>query len=131
MSNLNKVIICGTRTFNDFSILQRVMSRWVEVNGWPTEIVTGGAKGADYLGGIWASNREILLHQFLANWHRWGKQAGPKRNSEMVAIADGCIAFWNGISKGTKDTITKSRAKKIECWICYYDKKENCKWLSQ
>lgn len=123
-----KVIICGTRAFNDYKILQQTMTRFVEIFGAPTEIITGGCKGADELGGKWAANRNITEHQFLPNWNFWGKSAGPKRNSDMVNHADAVVAFWDGQSKGTEDTIKKARKRDILCWVIYYHRENNSKW---
>ena len=38
----------------------------------------------------------------------------------MVDIADGVIAFWDGKSKGTKNTIELSKQKNIPVKIVYY-----------
>jgi hypothetical protein len=43
-------------------------------------------------------------------WDEFGKQCGPRRNSQMVKRADACLAFWDGKSSGTKDTFQKARS---------------------
>jgi hypothetical protein len=39
------------------------------------------------------------------NWNAHGKAAGPIRNKVIEEISDRCIAFWDGKSRGTKNTI--------------------------
>lgn len=41
---------------------------------------------------------------FMAEWKKYGRAAGPKRNHDMVESgADLCLAYPNEASKGTKD----------------------------
>ncbi|MDD4352254.1 MAG: hypothetical protein PHU71_04745 [Candidatus Gracilibacteria bacterium] len=42
---------------------------------------------------------------FKADWDKYGKSAGYRRNVDIVKNSDIVIAFWNGISKGTRHTI--------------------------
>jgi len=44
-----------------------------------------------------------------ANWEKYGLRAGFLRNTEIVAEADEVVAFWDGESKGTQDTIKKAK----------------------
>ena len=48
-----------------------------------TEVVTGGAAGADTCGKQWAEKRWIDTVTFWANWKKHGKSAGFKRNIRM------------------------------------------------
>jgi YspA, cpYpsA-related SLOG family len=49
-----------------------------------TEVVSGGAKGADWLGEQWAHRNKIPVKVFPALWKTHGKSAGPIRNREMA-----------------------------------------------
>lgn len=79
-----------------------------------TTIVSGGAHGPDawaaHVAGCYNLPEPIVLKP------RWalGLHAGFKRNSEIVALADKMIAFWDGESRGTQDTILKAALKGIE-----------------
>ena len=42
-----------------------------------------------------------------ADWKRLGKRAGFARNGTIVADTDEGHAWWNGISRGTMDTVEK------------------------
>jgi len=99
-----KVIICGGRNFTDYQYLNayvKMVPPWIEI----TEVVSGHADGADTLGEQWATKNNIPLKIFPADWERLGRRAGPIRNIEMSKYAEGCIAFWNGTSTGTKHMI--------------------------
>ena len=99
-----KVIIAGGRDFDDFNKLCQVCDEFLK-DQKDIEIVSGAYKGADLLGERYAAERNHTIKQFPADWRRYGKSAGLKRNNEMAAYADALIAFWDGESKGTKHMI--------------------------
>lgn len=70
-----------------------------------TEVVSGGAKGVDRLGEIWAKVNNIPITQFIPDWNKHGKKAAVLRNMEMADYADFGIGFWDGVSRGTKHMI--------------------------
>jgi hypothetical protein len=97
-----KLAVVGSRKFNDYTLLRKELSMYDNIE----EIVSGGAKGADALAERYA--REVLKIEptvFRADWKRWGKRAGPLRNQKIWEYADQGIAFWDGFSPGTKDSI--------------------------
>ena len=81
------------------------------------EIVSGCARGADSLGEKYATEKNYKLHKFPADWDRFGKSAGYRRNQEMAEFADMVIAFWDGKSVGTKHMIDISKSKNKPCQI--------------
>jgi len=99
-----KIIIAGGRTFNDYELLcqncDKAFSLQTEI-----EIVSGTANGADKLGEKYAKEKGYPIKQFPADWDKFGKSAGYKRNEEMAKYADALIAFWDNKSKGTKHMI--------------------------
>ncbi|MGV8946616.1 MAG: DUF2493 domain-containing protein [Lutibacter sp.] len=99
-----KIIIAGGRNFEDYDKLCRVCDDFLK-NDSNIEIVSGAYKGADLLGELYAKERNYPIKQFPADWRRYGKSAGQKRNVEMAIYADALIAFWDGKSKGTKNMI--------------------------
>ncbi len=40
--------------------------------------------------------------------------AGKKRNTQIIARADVVVAFWDGFSTGTRDSITKAKSRGIK-----------------
>jgi len=57
---------------------------------------------------------------FSADWSKYGKSAGYKRNKQMALYADVLIAFWDGNSKGTKLMIELAKEYKFKTRICMY-----------
>lgn len=97
-----KVIIAGSRTFNNYDLLVKTLQ---EENLIIDEVVCGGARGADTLGAEWAKKNGVPVKYFNAEWEKYGRVAGIIRNHEMGDYADYLIAFWDGKSRGTKDMI--------------------------
>ncbi len=102
-----KLIVAGGRDFNDYQLLGQSLDKLV--SELPEEaqvsIVSGMARGADALGVRFAIKHNVILHRFPADWDKYGKAAGYRRNADMGAIADGLIAFWDEKSKGTQHMI--------------------------
>lgn len=100
-----KTIIAGGRDFKDYNLLKKQVDYYREHKGNITEIVSGGANGADTLGEHYAAEYNIPVKIFLADWNKHGRAAGPMRNKQMADYADVLIAVWDGQSKGTKNMI--------------------------
>lgn len=79
-----------------------------------TEVVTGGASGADLGGKLWAISRGIPFKLFFPEWEKHGKAAGPIRNREMASYADAVVLFPGG--KGTDDMLRAARAQGIRIY---------------
>lgn len=47
----------------------------------------GGAAGVDTFADTWAKSRQQICFTVYAQWDKYGKKAGPKRNEEMAALA--------------------------------------------
>lgn len=114
-----KVIIAGTRSFDDYELLRtkmdHLLSRRSEI-----EIVSGTARGADQLGERYAAERGYALKQFPADWNTYGKSAGYRRNAEMAEYADAAVVFWDGRSKGSKHMIDLAREKGLAVRVVMY-----------
>jgi hypothetical protein len=82
-----------------------------------TEIVSGGARGADQLGEVWAETQNIPIALFPANWDLYGRSAGPIRNKQMADYADALIALWDGQSRGTKNMIDQMQKQNKPVFI--------------
>lgn len=116
-----KIIIAGSRDFFDPELIDEVYNSLEDVK--ITEVVSGGARGADKAGEEWAYRCGIPIKRFPAQWDKYGKSAGYRRNAEMAEYADGLIAFWDGESKGTQHMIDIAK-RELPFWhIEYY--KEN------
>jgi hypothetical protein len=119
-SDTFKVIIAGGRDYYDYNTLTKICDHMLK-NKVNVEIVSGGAKGADAMGEIYAYSRGYKLTKFPADWENEGRSAGYKRNALMAHHSDALIAFWDGRSKGTKHMIDLATAKGLKVKISYYN----------
>lgn len=95
-----RVAVVGSRTFGDYKLMCEVLD-----NMNISEIVSGGARGADKLAERYASERGLSTRVFKANWKKHGIRAGYIRNHDIINNCDVVVAFWDGKSKGTKHSI--------------------------
>ena len=102
-----KLIIAGSRTFTDYQLLCQVLA---PDRHRITQVITGGARGADQLGYRWAWKHQVKHQLFRADWERFGKSAGVWRNHQMAQVGDVLVAFWDGQSPGTSHMIQCMRA---------------------
>ena len=93
-----KLAVFGSRTLS-LSNIEEYLPNGV------TEIVSGGAKGIDSEAAKFAISHNIKLTEFLPDYERYGRGAPLKRNVQIVDYADAGLAFWDGVSRGTKYTI--------------------------
>jgi len=82
-----------------------------------TEIISGGAKGIDTCAREYAQKSHLKLTEFLPEYRRYGRGAPLKRNLQIIEYADEVIAFWDGISKGTKYVIDNCKQKNIKVTV--------------
>lgn len=71
----------------------------------PDTIVSGGARGADTYARLFAQQHNLKLVEYLPEYDKYGRQAPLIRNKLIVENCDCLIAFWDGVSRGTKYTI--------------------------
>lgn len=94
-----KVIIAGSRNMpRDLDLIDEA----VKDSGFAVEaVVCGCARGADTWGAEWAKLRDIPILRFPAEWDKYGRAAGPIRNSQMRDAADALIVFIYPGSRGS------------------------------
>lgn len=122
-----RAIICGSRDFDDYVFMRDELDRLFEKVDKKKLTILSGAQvtkdpddpdhkyGADYLAEQWAYSRKVTVERHHADWAKYGKSAGPRRNSEMLeADVSVVIAFWDGTSRGTKDTIEKAKRMELK-----------------
>lgn len=119
-----KVIIAGGRDFEDYQFLEDTLWDLYGDRDYGlrdvTEIVQGGARGADALGSQFAEVHNLPEREFPADWDKHGKRAGYLRNEEMAEYADVLIAFWDGESRGTRHMIQTALAAGLEVHVYRY-----------
>jgi len=108
-----KVLVCGGREFDDFTMLCDAMDA-IDAKRRIKTVIHGAACGADSLAGSWAHARGCKVQMFPADWKKDGKAAGPIRNQRMLdeGKPDMVVAFPGG--RGTADMVRRARAAGIE-----------------
>lgn len=133
-----RVIIAGGRDFQNYQLLKAKCDA-ILANKRQTHsiiIVSGTARGADFLGEVYAKKNGFRVERYPANWDSDGKAAGPIRNAQMADVADALIAFWDGRSRGTKNMIDVATSKGLLVRTVLYNnihvtmnnEKINAKW---
>lgn len=97
-----KVIVAGSRDIVSYRPVKEAYSESAFI---ASEIVSGGARGVDTSAVTLASHLNVPITFFYAEWDKYGKSAGYKRNQQMAEYADALIAIWDCQSKGTKHMI--------------------------
>jgi len=126
------LIVVGSRTFHNYDLLKEECDNALKemMNDYNTYyriiIVSGGAKGADALAEKYAHERGYDLMIFPADWNSFGKSAGYKRNLIMHETISKyphrkCIAFWDGMSKGTQHSFNLCNRFRTELKIIRYN----------
>ena len=115
-----KTIIAGPRWICDFQLIKIAIH---ESNFDITEVVTGDAKGVDWLGAYWGYLNNLPVKHFPAKWEFYGTAAGPIRNKLMADYADALIAVWDEISRGTNNMINTARKLELQIYIKYVNTK--------
>lgn len=129
-----RIIVAGGRDFKNYKLLSDTIMKYLgDIDGVgivdnPNQIkfISGAAKGADSLGEQFAYTWGYDVIRFQADWDRFGKSAGYRRNAEMAKYAseDGksgvLIAFWDGKSRGTKHMIDLAKRYGLGVYIVNY-----------
>jgi len=111
---MKNILVFGSRLFSDFDFLCKMLDKMYldqEVC-----VIEGEAKGADLFARRWAESRGKQISPMKPDWSK-GKSAAFSRNTDMVKACEEGVAFWDGQSTGTKDTIKKLKKAKKPCKI--------------
>lgn len=97
-----RLAIVGSRNCGSINISEHIAEM-------PECIISGGAKGVDTLAAQYAREHGIELVEYLPQYNLYGKGAPLKRNEQIVAASDKVLAFWDGASRGTLNSINHAR----------------------
>lgn len=105
--------VVGSRSFNDYAFLSKRLDA-IRQSYHVTGIVSGGAVGPDRLAERYARENAIPMRVIRPQWNsgpagQFNIRAGFERNTTIVEAVDRVVAFWDGESNGTRDTIEKAR----------------------
>lgn len=100
-----KIGIVGSRNFKKLEWVRH----YVKSLEKDTIIVSGGAKGVDETAEKMGEELGMKVVSIRPNWKKYGRGAGIVRNKEICEYSDMICAFWDGKSKGTKNTIDTAK----------------------
>lgn len=102
-----KVLVCGGRNYRA-EISMCIMLNWLHAACNFSQLIHGGAAGADRMAGEWARRHDVPVRIFCADWKRFGLKAGPLRNQEMLDCGKSelVVAFPGG--RGTADMVARA-----------------------
>lgn len=84
-----------------------------------TQIISGGARGIDLCARDYALSNHIKLTEILPNYARFGRSAPLHRNITIIEQADFVLAFWDGVSPGTKHVIQNCEKRNIPLMVFF------------
>ena len=123
-----RIVIAGSRGFEDYALLEQTLEHILDKQIEPVELVSGHAKGADLLAERFAKENDLPIHIIKTDWKTYGRAAGPIRNRQMLDYAmeelSLVVAFWDGKSKGTKNTINTAKSLGIPVEIILFSSEE-------
>ncbi len=107
---VKRVVVAGCRDYENYREAKAYIDFCIgEIRKKYTLVfVSGACQGAVALGERYAKENAFEIERDPAEWEKYGKSAGPRRNREMAKIADYVICFWDGESKGTKSMIDQA-----------------------
>ena len=109
-----RVIIAGSRGITDFQSLCDA----VQQSGFAiSRVLSGMARGVDTMAIRYAIEKRLPLDPYPAQWNKWGRSAGYKRNVQMAQNADALIAIWDGHSPGTRHMIEVAKAHCLRVFV--------------
>ncbi len=101
-----RLLIAGSRGLSPtIQDIDSAYSKFRGGTGSVKEVISGCARGVDLAGIAWANFYKISVARFPADWDKYGKSAGYKRNVQMADRCTHALIFWDGVSKGTKSMI--------------------------
>ncbi|MCR9195820.1 MAG: DUF2493 domain-containing protein [Hyphomonas sp.] len=80
-------------------------------------VISGGVRGVDSWAVRAAHQPGLAAEVVKADWDRYGRRAGPIRNAEIVARCDRLIAFWDGLSCGTLNTVVQAVEARVSTTV--------------
>lgn len=112
-----RVLICGSREYANLDEVKSFVAKLPP----GTTVISGGARGVDRTAAEAARAYGLHVIVMHADWQRYGAKAGPIRNRQMLDACDRVVAFWDGKSPGTRDTIVEAERRRTPTLIIRVD----------
>lgn len=124
---MTNIAIIGSRRYED---LQQVRD-YVASLPVDTVVVSGRGGNVDLTAEDAAKARGLATKIFPADWDTYGKSAGPRRNMDIIANCEMVVAFHDGASKGTLDTMQKAFRARPARRVVTYAPGESATWMDE
>jgi hypothetical protein len=109
-----RILVTGSRTWTDTEIIRNALLESAAKN-WITLVHGACPTGADDIADRFGRFCQWQVERHPADWGRYGRSAGFRRNAEMVALgADLCLAFIRDGSKGASNCADLAERAGIE-----------------
>jgi hypothetical protein len=127
---LYQVAIVGSRYFQETEMVanyviglatQQLLSKRYSNDPVYYKIISGDAVGVDRTAQNCAKMLDLEVDIKIADWKKYGKSAGMIRNPDIIKDANLVIAFWDGKSNGTKNSIKIARTMNKHTVVYYSD----------
>lgn len=107
-----RILITGSRDWTDIATVRRALEEHASAD---SVVVHGNARGADRIAANVAAQMGLEAEPHPAQWERYGRSAGYRRNAEMAELgADVCLAFPLGESRGTRMMMRLAQERGID-----------------
>lgn len=104
---MTRILVCGSRYWTDDNTIRKILKKYPT----STTIIHGGCRGVDNIAGRIARELGMKVDVFPAQWNKYGRSAGPKRNEKMLKEGkpDLVLVFHEDIanSKGSWDMLNR------------------------
>lgn len=100
-----RVGIVGSREFPDLEMVRE----YVRALDKDDVVVSGGARGVDLAAEQAAKSAGMRVDIYVPDWRKYGKRAAFLRNRLIVENSDRVVAFWDGVSRGTLNSMDLAR----------------------
>lgn len=120
-----RFLICGGRDFgndnDEWWFIHETLNRLITYDKYDYIVMMhGAARGVDSIAGEWAEFVGIPCVEFPAEWDKYGKSAGYRRNRQMLEEGkpDWVIAFPGG--RGTEMMVDLAKKAKVKVHVIDY-----------
>lgn len=108
-----KVAVIGSRSFTNYKAFTNKL--YDLLGDTRPHFISGGADGPDSMAQRYAQKMGYSITIHYPDWSI-GKQAGMLRNRQIIEEAEWIIAWWDGVSPGTRGAIelAERMGKRVE-----------------
>lgn len=114
-----KVIIAGTRQGIRLADIVDAIHAAEKHGIVITQLWHGNCRGVDQDAEwvcSWILDFPVTVVRCEADWERYGKSAGPIRNSQMASKVDALILIWDGKSPGSDNMLSHAKASGLKIY---------------